>query len=37
MISSHIIPSLTIYLYRGHSGSTSFGKGVGVEKESNKK
>ena len=26
-----------VYLYRAHSASTSFGKGEGVDKESNKK
>ena len=37
MISSHRIQPLAMYLYRGHSASTSLGKGVGVDEESNKK
>ena len=34
MISSHRIPPIAI---RGHSASTSLGKGKGVDEESNKK
>ena len=37
MISSHGISTLTMYLYTGHSASTSLGKGLGVDEESNKK
>ena len=37
MISSHRIPPIPIYVSSSHSASPSFGKGEGVDEESNKK
>ena len=37
MILSHRIPPIAIYVSSGHSASASFGKGEGVDEESNKK
>ena len=37
MILSQRIPLIAMYLYRGHSASTSLGRREGVDEESNKK
>ena len=37
MISSRRIPPIAIYMSSGHCASVSFGKGEGVDEESDKK